>query len=75
MGNGYPVSTFQAFFFVIFVDTKMVLETGESANVHKSNQRLRNKIQDLQEENNLLRLKYEILLNMVYIIVFSLQLF
>lgn len=43
----------------------VVLESGESANVHKLNQRLRNKMQDLQEENNLLRLKYEILLNMV----------
>lgn len=49
------------------VNIKVFPESGESANVHKSNQRLRTKIQDLQEENNLLRLKYEILLNMVNI--------
>jgi hypothetical protein len=45
-------------------------ENGDGGNAHKSNQKLRKKIQELQEENNMLRLKYAVMLNMVMLIHF-----
>jgi hypothetical protein len=46
----------------------MFPENGDGGNAHKSNQKLRKKIQELQEENNMLRLKYAVMLNMVMLI-------
>lgn len=38
---------------------------GVQGNIRKINKRQENKIEELQEENNMLKIKYEILLNMV----------
>lgn len=46
---------------VVFV----IKESGVGGSTRKANKNLRSRIQQLEEENNLLKLKYEILLNMV----------
>ncbi|XP_001812890.3 protein chibby homolog 1 [Tribolium castaneum] len=50
---------------LVFENGDWIPESGESGTAHKSNQRLRKKIQELQEENNMLRLKYALMLNML----------
>lgn len=43
----------------------VILESGDNGTIHRTNQKLAKRIQELNEENNLLRLKYETVLNMV----------
>ncbi|KAJ3645177.1 hypothetical protein Zmor_022857 [Zophobas morio] len=50
---------------LVFDNGDWIPENGESGTAHKSNQKLRKKIQELQEENNMLRLKYTVMLNML----------
>lgn len=50
----------------------MFAVNGLNGNIHKINKRQENKIQELQEENNMLKIKYEILLNMVQVIKYVL---
>lgn len=45
------------------------LETGPISGKHKENEKLRNIIQRLEEENNMLKLKAEIMLDMVCTVV------
>ncbi|CAH1164631.1 unnamed protein product [Phaedon cochleariae] len=40
-------------------------ESGQNSNSFKSKQKLKKRVQELEEENNLLRLKYEMMLNML----------
>jgi cell division protein FtsB len=40
-------------------------ETGPVSGTHKENQKLKQYVQQLEDENNLLKLKFEILLDMV----------
>ncbi|KAJ9578697.1 hypothetical protein L9F63_005059 [Diploptera punctata] len=49
----------------VFQDGQWVPETGPVSTTHRENQKLRYYIQQLEEENNLLKLKYEILLDMI----------
>jgi hypothetical protein len=55
---------------LVFENGEWIPENGDGGNAHKSNQKLRKKIQELQEENNMLRLKYAVMLNMVMLIHF-----
>jgi hypothetical protein len=41
-------------------------ETGPVSGTHKENQKLKQYVQQLEDENNLLKLKFEILLDMVH---------
>ncbi|XP_018577422.1 protein chibby homolog 1 isoform X1 [Anoplophora glabripennis] len=49
----------------IFENGDWIPESGRNSVMHKSGQRLKKKMEVLQEENNLLNLKLEILLNML----------
>lgn len=49
----------------LLFDGQWIAQSGAGGLAHKTNQKLRKKVQDLTEENNLLRLKYELMLNMV----------
>ncbi|XP_049950353.1 uncharacterized protein LOC126457799 isoform X1 [Schistocerca serialis cubense] len=40
-------------------------KTGPTSGIHKENKKLRKRLQDLENENNLLKLKFEILLDML----------
>ncbi|KAK9887697.1 hypothetical protein WA026_000018 [Henosepilachna vigintioctopunctata] len=48
-----------------FEDGVWIPESGKDASLHKSNKKLRKRIGELEEENNLLKLKSEILLNLL----------
>ncbi|RZC37040.1 chibby -like 1 [Asbolus verrucosus] len=50
---------------LVFENGEWIPESGQSGSAHKSNQKLRKKLQELQEENNMLRLKYTVMLNML----------
>lgn len=52
-------------FFNIFLISFQIIENGHNANIHKANMKLKQQIHDLEEENNMLKLKYEVLLDMV----------
>ncbi|KDR19058.1 protein chibby homolog 1 [Zootermopsis nevadensis] len=49
----------------IFVNGEWVPESGPESGTHKENRKLRQCIQKLEDENNLLKLKFEILLDML----------
>ncbi|KAG5887196.1 hypothetical protein JTB14_016681 [Gonioctena quinquepunctata] len=50
---------------LLFERGDWIPQTGQNGNTYKSKQKLKNKVQELEEENNLLRLKYEMMLNML----------
>jgi len=43
------------------------LGSGKNSSAHKLSQKLKKRNQELQEENNLLKIKFEVVLNMVNI--------
>lgn len=49
----------------VFRDGQWIPETGPVSGKHKENEKLRNSIQRLEDENNMLKLKNEILLDML----------
>ncbi|XP_049852848.1 protein chibby homolog 1 [Schistocerca gregaria] len=49
----------------VFDKGEWLPETGPTSGIHKENKKLRKRLQDLQNENNLLKLKFEILLDML----------
>ncbi|KAJ8939146.1 hypothetical protein NQ318_010901 [Aromia moschata] len=49
----------------IFENGEWIPETGGTSAAYKSNKKLKKKLQDLEEENNLLQLKYEMVINML----------
>lgn len=50
---------------ILLLIVRLLSENGKNSSLHKSNVKLKQQIQALQEENNMLKLKNEILLNMV----------
>lgn len=50
---------------ILFTSLLIYAETGPVSGKHKENEKLRNTIQRLEDENNMLKLKTEILLDMV----------
>ncbi|XP_019872219.1 protein chibby homolog 1 [Aethina tumida] len=50
---------------LVFKNGDWKLESGDNGTIHKTNQKLAKRVQELNEENNLLRLKYETVLNML----------
>ncbi|XP_074027451.1 protein chibby homolog 1 isoform X2 [Leptinotarsa decemlineata] len=50
---------------IIKMREKKRRESGQDGINYKSKQKLKKKLQELEEENNLLRLKYEMILNML----------
>ena len=57
--------TFTYGYLQFWVAYLLFLEAGPVSGTHKENQKLRQYVQHLQEENNFLKLKFEILLDMV----------
>ncbi|PNF16889.1 chibby-like protein 1 [Cryptotermes secundus] len=49
----------------LFDNGEWLPETGPVSGTHKENHKLRQYVQQLEDENNLLKLKYEILLDML----------
>ncbi|KAJ0177308.1 hypothetical protein K1T71_007317 [Dendrolimus kikuchii] len=52
-------------FEVSFDDGQWIPASGKAGAAHKENNRLKNELERLEEENNMLRLKFEILLDMM----------
>ncbi|CAH0563957.1 unnamed protein product [Brassicogethes aeneus] len=50
---------------LVFENGEWYPESGENGLNYKTNQKLRKQMQELSEENNLLRVKYEMILNML----------
>ncbi|XP_050298354.1 protein chibby homolog 1-like [Anthonomus grandis grandis] len=50
---------------LIFENGEWIPSSGKNSSTHKLNQKLRKKLAELQEENNLLKVKYELVLNML----------
>ncbi|XP_052759477.1 protein chibby homolog 1 [Galleria mellonella] len=48
-----------------FVDGQWIPASGKAGAAHKENLRLKKELEQLEEENNMLRLKFEILLDMM----------
>ncbi|KAL3273481.1 hypothetical protein HHI36_014922 [Cryptolaemus montrouzieri] len=48
-----------------FQNGEWIPESGADASIYKTNQKLKKQVHELQEENNLLKVKFEILLNLV----------
>lgn len=65
MGNGRKVNIIEKILLKRNAIVFVVKESGVGGTARKANKNLRSRVQQLEEENNLLRLKYEILLNMV----------
>ncbi|XP_017774618.1 PREDICTED: protein chibby homolog 1-like [Nicrophorus vespilloides] len=49
----------------VFDNGEWVPENGTTGSLHKTSQKLRSRIQQLEEENNMLKVKFELLLNML----------
>ncbi|KAJ8729997.1 hypothetical protein PYW07_017035 [Mythimna separata] len=52
-------------FEISFEDGQWIPASGKAGAAHKENIRLKNELERLEEENNMLRLKFEILLDMM----------
>ncbi|CAH2001980.1 unnamed protein product [Acanthoscelides obtectus] len=48
-----------------FDDGEWIPEGGEQGSIHKTKQKLKKKLHEVEEENNMLKLKYEMMLNML----------
>ncbi|KAL1494432.1 hypothetical protein ABEB36_010031 [Hypothenemus hampei] len=50
---------------LVFENGEWIPNSGRNSSTHRLNQKLKKKKEELEEENNLLRVKYELVLNML----------
>lgn len=69
--NNFLINFYVLHFLLMINDVKFLkvfflkLETGKAGVIHKENEKLKKELKKLEEENNLLRIKFEIMLDMV----------